>query len=205
MQSMKTGQVTTLGELRAATWAIHQRMEKRIDVKARFSDAGLYCDHLARMWGFCAALESLLDPASVVAVLPDYGSRHKLDSLTRDLLVLGMPLEDIGRLPRCADLPAVPDQCAALGCLYVIEGATLGGRTILPLVERNLGFTAAQGAAFLASYGEGVGEMWRRFGAALEACCSTAARRDGAIAAAVGTFAALEGWLCGHAADLGPG
>jgi len=46
-------------------------------------------------------------------------------------------------------LPACEDTASAFGCAYVLEGATLGGRTLLPLVEARLGLTAASGAEVL--------------------------------------------------------
>jgi heme oxygenase (biliverdin-IX-beta and delta-forming) len=82
----------------------------------------------------------------------------------------------------------------------VLEGATLGGRTLLPLVERKLGLTAMSGAAYLASYGEAVGERWRAFGEALDSYCSTDQNLARAATAAAATFSALEAWLCGDCA-----
>lgn len=148
------------------------------------------------MWGFCATLESLIDPVGACDVLPDYASRRKLESLTHDLTVLGVPLADIHALRRCDTLLLTSDPSAVLGCSYVLEGASLGGRTLLPLIERNLGFTATHGAGFMASYGSEIDTMWRRFGITLEAWCSSDARRDRVVAAAVATFESLEHWLC---------
>jgi heme oxygenase len=101
-------------------------------------------------------------------------------------------------LPECADTNA------AFGCLYVLEGATLGGRSLLPLVRSRLGVDAARGAAFLASYGEEIPIMWRRFGAALDAWCDSTARRARVAEAAAATFARLGDWLCGDAPDSAP-
>jgi heme oxygenase len=84
----------------------------------------------------------------------------------------------------------------AFGRIYVLEGATLGGRTLLPVVASRVGVTAARGAAFLASYGAAVGEMWSRFGFALDAWCDDQARREAAEAAAIATFESLGRWLC---------
>ncbi len=172
-------------------------MEKRLDVKARFARHDHYLAHVRKMWGFCAALESGIDPGALRDALPDYESRRKLPLLTRDLLALGTPAADLSNLSRCMTLPPCGEPAAVFGCLYVIEGASLGGRTLLPLVERNLGLSESNGAAFLASYGPRVDAMWRSFGMALEVWCSTPARTDLAAAAASSTFDALDGWLCG--------
>jgi heme oxygenase len=71
---------------------------------------------------------------------------------------------------------------------------------LLPLVQKRLGLDAANGAAFLASYGDNVVPMWRAFGAALDAWCAAPERRARAAAAAVATFDSLEQWLCRQAA-----
>jgi heme oxygenase len=188
---------SAIAALRGATWPSHQRLEKRLDVKARFSNITAYRDHLEKMWGFCAALEGRLAPELFAEVLPDYPSRRKLPFLTRDLLALGKDLDSIHTLAHCVGLPACPDAASAFGCVYVLEGATLGGRTLLPLVESRLGITAQTGASFLASYGENVTSMWRAFGVALDAWCVDRERTASAARAAVDTFDALEMWLCG--------
>ncbi len=190
--------MSAIAGLRAATWPSHQRLEKRLDVKARFTNADAYRAHLERMWGFCAAIEASLRPESFGGSLPDYETRRKLPLLMHDLLALGARPGDIASLPRCQAVPNAVDPAAAFGCVYVLEGATLGGRTLLPLVESSLGVTAARGASFLASYGEHVGAMWREFGVALDAWCGAPERQVRATLAAIGTFDALAGWLCGE-------
>jgi heme oxygenase len=190
--------VSAILELRSATWSSHQHLEKRLDVKTRFTDPAAYRMHLERMWGFCAAIERRLGEDPFGPSLADFARRRKVPLLTRDLLALGASPESVQRLPACDDIPDCPDPAAAFGCLYVLEGATLGGRTLLPLVQDRLGLTAATGAAFLASYGEDVGPMWRDFGVSLDAWCDTAHRRACASRSAVGTFASLADWLCGN-------
>jgi heme oxygenase len=185
-----------MAQLRAASWPCHQRLERRIDVGARFTDRSRYRLHLEKMWGFCAALEETLDPALLTAALRDYGDRRKVPGLTRDLMHLGRSLDEVACLPRCERLPGCGDTAAALGCVYVFEGATLGGRSLLPLVASNLGFDATHGAAFLASYGEQVGSMWRAFGGAVENCCTQTEERARAVSAAIETFECLGDWLC---------
>lgn len=189
-----------MAALRAATWPAHQQLERRLDVKARFADSSAYCAYLRKMWGFCAALEARLDAQQFGAALPDYERRRKLPLLARDLSALGIAAEAVARLPRCDRLPHCADTSAAFGCAYVLEGATLGGRTLLPLVGMRLGLTAQHGASFLASYGDQTALKWRSFGAALDAWCMHAERTAAAVAAAVSTFESLQYWLCEAAA-----
>lgn len=189
--------MSAIAELRTATWECHQRLEKRLDVKTRFSDRRAYRAHLEQMWGFCAGIESRVGLDAFGDALPDFDKRRKLPLLQQDLTVLGADAERVMRLPRCETLPHCADPAAAFGCVYVLEGATLGGRTLLPLVQSRLGFTAEHGAAFLASYGGEVAAMWRGFGASLDAWCDLPERRSRAAAAAVATFGCLDQWLCG--------
>ncbi|MBS0393615.1 MAG: biliverdin-producing heme oxygenase [Proteobacteria bacterium] len=188
-----------LAALRAATWPCHQRLERRLEVKRRFGERAAYRRHLEQMWGFCAGLECGDAPTVGARVLPDYERRRKLPLLERDLVALGADAGGLAGLPRCGALERCGDAAVFLGRVYVLEGATLGGRTLLPLVERQLGFSAGHGAAFLASYGEDVEAMWRCFGAAVEAGCATPEQRSRAAAAACEAFEVLEHWLCGGA------
>ena len=53
------------------------------------------------------------------------------------------------------------------GCLYVIEGATLGGQIIIKNLNFNLGLTAAAGASFCDGYGAQTGSRWKALCAAV--------------------------------------
>lgn len=183
-------------ELRAATWEWHQRLEKRLDVKRRFADRDAYRGHLLGMWGFCAGLEARWGPEPFGAALPDYASRRKTPLLARDLAALGADPSRPPQPPVCAALPACADVAASFGCLYVLEGASLGGRMLLPLAQQTLGLTAMHGAAFLASYGASVDSMWRTFGDAVNAWCQDPQRRSSAARGAMDAFRSLEQWLC---------
>jgi heme oxygenase len=182
--------------LREATWPSHQRLDKRIDFNARIATVSSYRGHIERMWGFYVSIEAQLASGVLGQWLKDYPARHKVPLLERDILALGAASSAFGVLPRCSFVPACDDPQAAFGCAYVLEGATLGGRVLMPLVETRLGLTVDHGAAFLGSYGSAIGEMWRRFGQALELCCSTQQCRHRAAVSATATFSALERWLC---------
>ena len=49
----------------------------------------------------------------------------------------------------------------AVGCLYVLEGSTLGGQIILRRAAERLGIDADTGAGFFHGYGAQTGAMWR--------------------------------------------
>jgi heme oxygenase len=180
--------------LKEMTWDIHLRLEKRLAVKDRFSNVDSYRTHLSQLLAFQAAAEEQWG-GLLGQVLDDYPIRLKAPLLMQDLEALG------GRSPSSrAEIPRASDPAAALGGFYVLEGATLGGQHLLPIVERKLGLSASHGARYLASYGSEVQPMWRKFRATVEAECATPQARDHAGAMARDTFLALENWLCGDAA-----
>lgn len=185
-----------LEELRAATAHCHRRLEKRMDVGQRFSSAAGYRQYLEVMFGFYAPFEQALSAHPVRSVLTDFAARRKTAWLSDDLAALGVSADCLARLPRCAGIPVCQDEAAALGSLYVLEGATLGGQVLLPMVEQRLRLTRARGASYLAGYGHDTRAMWQRFGSVVESWCDNSARRATAAAAAVATFESLEAWAC---------
>lgn len=86
--------------------------------------------------------------------------RVKLPALQADRHILSLPGEI--NLPADIFVPEVHDQEEALGAMYVMEGATLGGNMIV----RHLKKTAALADLsfhYYGVYGETTGEKWKRF------------------------------------------
>ncbi len=181
---------SAMENLKAATWPIHLRLEKRLEVKRLFSDLAAYRDLIARLEAFHRVAE-LEWAALLEQTLCDFPARRKAPLLANDLEVLGgAPLEGVA-------VPAVTDRASALGGFYVLEGQTQGGRHLLPIVEARLGLSASRGASFFASYGPDVDARWRMFAAVIETHCAASKAKRRAIAAAEFVFLAMEAWLCG--------
>lgn len=186
--------------LKEHTRSLHERVERTVDLPARLRSADCYTSLLTRFYGFYAPLEDRLAAGASAAGL-GFDARRKVPLLRDDLAALGLGEAAILALPRCEHLPAVTDTGDALGCLYVLEGATLGGRVVRRQVEQALGLSPGRGCSFFGSYGEKVGEMWREFCRLLEGyVTSTPGAGDRVVAAAVGTFACLDRWVAGGAA-----
>lgn len=81
--------------------------------------------------------------------------------------------------PAFAPTPFTPDPgfvpyageglARAAGCLYVLEGSTLGSRMIVKLLDQAQQRPAAGASRFFQGYGPATGERWSRLGRELEA------------------------------------
>ncbi len=181
--------------LRRATRASHERLEAIVDITRAARTPEGYRRLLAAMLGFHDPFEAALGRLDWTGAGIDLAARRKSHLIEADLATLGLARADIARLPRCADVPVPDDLPAGFGCLYVVEGATLGGRLILRQVGEDLGLGPDSGAAFYASYGPDVGRLWREFLARLAETCAGEPAAATATEAALATFAALERWL----------
>jgi heme oxygenase len=184
-----------MAELRALTRASRQRLERRLDVRSCFADRPRYRRHLEKLWGIYAGFEDGLDHRLLRDALPDVDARRKAPLLARDLRDLCRTADPLAGLARCSTLPRCEDTSSAFGCLYVLEGGSLGGRALLPLAEGRLGLDAGFGAAFLASYGSRASLMSGRLAAALDGWCVTPERLHRTVKAAVDACNAIGDWL----------
>lgn len=180
--------------LRAATDAIHARLHGlpalRSLAEGRIDRPG-YVALLRRMLGFHAAVEAAL--AEAPSLLPwgiALAERRRSGLIEADLVALGAPPGPVPRAP----LPPLDSAPRALGCLYVTEGSTLGGRQLAVALDGLLPAGEA-GRRFLLGHGARHGELWRGCCAALERCGADPARRAAMLAAAEATFAAFEAWF----------
>jgi heme oxygenase len=183
-------------ELREATRLAHGRLEERVDIESRFRDRAGYIAHLRRLWGFYASFEAALDPRLLDGALPDLELRWKCPLLKKDLECLDPCTDVLDAIPTCSRVPACFDTSQAFGCLYVLEGSTLGAKSLLGVAAASLGVDRSNGAAYLASYGANVPAMWSTFRVALDLWCNTDARLRPAIDSAVLTFDCVADWLC---------
>jgi heme oxygenase len=184
--------------LKRDTQIHHEQIERIVDLPSRLRSRAAYQAVLVQFYGFYVPLEaSLRQIEGLKLVLSDMAVRQKTDLIARDLLALGVPASELPALPHCADLPALPNVAHALGCLYVLEGATLGGQIIARQLAGGLGMTAASGGAFFSGYGPETGPMWRSFNAGLTAYVTTPEREAEVLTAALETFRAFERWLAG--------
>lgn len=200
-----------LDQLREATATAHANLERQFDLKRRTSSLEAYKQILRDFVGFLRPLETRLSAQLGSLRELDMPARCKLALLERDLVTLGDSTSTIDRLPTCDDAPIVDGAASAFGVLYVLEGSTLGGRVIAPLLEQRLGLNAAHGASYFNCYGARVAEMWNAFRHAI--CIFADDQKQAAnvtgsltrqlpipgqiVTTAQETFSTLAGWLSG--------
>ena len=187
---------TLLQTLKAETRPHHERAERAVRLMAPDLTLSGYRRHLEALYGLHAPLEALL-AARLEGRFPELrlSERWKLPLLEADLRTLGHDAASLERLPRLARPPHLPDMPEALGALYVLEGATLGGQLILRHLTRHFEGLPAGSFVFFRAYGEAVGPMWKAFGEALVRACPDPALAPRVVRGAQDTFETFEAWL----------
>jgi heme oxygenase len=188
-----------LEAIKARTLESHIKLEKSA-LLSLFSnkqiDLPSYRLILTLFYGYFHPLEQKLDAiAGIPFYLPDYETRRKSSLLLSDIQALSKQSVTEAALPLCPDLPPVSDEAQAFGCLYVMEGSTLGGKFIARQLRNQLGLTASSGAAFFSGYGEETGLRWKKFQQALQAFSEQTGEQEAIIQSAKQTFGKLDGWI----------
>ena len=184
-----------LPRLKRETQPSHASLERRVDIVNRVRTPSDYRTLLETFYGLYQPLESEIARSvhQIAPWLPDLGNRWRTPSLKVDLRVLGNLCPE--SLP-LASVPAPGSLSATFGCLYVLEGSTLGGQIISRQIGSHLDFMPENGCSFFACHGAETGNMWRKFSDAIEAYAATYPE-DGVIMirAAQDTFGAFVNWF----------
>jgi heme oxygenase len=186
-------------KLKQATQHAHEQIEANTLTASIMQGAASqdqYVQLLQKFLGFYVPVEAAMSKMTEwESIGLNFDQRRKTPLLEKDLRALGVHDQVLETLPHCADLPTIASFPQALGCLYVFEGATLGGQLMTRQLQRLFGFDHETGCAFFSSYGSHVGPMWKAFGAALN---NYAAERDVdqiILDAACTSFTKLDRWL----------
>ncbi|AMV24777.1 Heme oxygenase [Gemmata sp. SH-PL17] len=181
-----------LERLKHDTATQHAAAEQQLDLDNRLRDSAAYAALLGRLYGFYQPLETALGRVDGYEELGiHFEERSKALNLAKDLAALGQAPRSFPLCPA----PQISSLGGALGHMYVLEGATLGGRVISRMVESRLGYTPEHGGAFFASYGDRVGVMWTAFRSALVRFATAPEAEQQLVAAATDTFERFNSWL----------
>ena len=192
----KSSHFPVMALLRAQTAPLHRELEQRLDIFRRVNTVPDYCHVLSRFYGIYSPLERVLWRA--LAPLKQelmLDVRRKAPLISADLSFCGLSNAAIVELPRWQRIPPFPAIPQALGQLYVLEGATLGGQVITRHFRRLLPLKKNAGLSFFYSYGTNVPERWRQFGDIVSSHVRTTAQQDLAVAGAIDTFEMFRWWM----------
>jgi heme oxygenase len=181
--------------LRRETALHHEMLEKQLDLLEPELSLHRYRRVLQSFHGFYAPVEDGLSRLAATAPALGFPLRPRAELLERDLLALGLSDSDIAALPRCDSLPRLSRTEHLAGCLYVLEGACLGGQIIAKAVRDRLPVSNDRGLSFFVGDGSKTRERWQTVLTWLEELARSGADAHGIVASARETFSSLGFWM----------
>ena len=187
---------TILERLKRETRAQHEQIEGAVGILRPDVARADYLGYLTALFGYYLPLETRIrNLRDLHRTVPDLDRRWKASLLECDLRALGLPEAALRELPICRRVPLLGNVSRALGCLYVLEGSTLGGQIIQRMLRARLPGELQSASAFLNCYGPETGSMWRELGHRLTANAASVVDEDDMVAAATETFGTLKDWF----------
>ncbi|RYU93364.1 biliverdin-producing heme oxygenase [Emticicia agri] len=184
-----------LTQLRTQTSTLHSALEQTSLSVALLNEHVAqenYVAYLQKMREIVAFYEAEVFPALNDA-LPDLQKREKLPLIDEDLSYLS---SDISGLPIFSASGEQNSSVGyALGCMYVMEGSTLGGKVILKHISKTLGINPEQGGSYFDGYGDQTGQYWKTFLHILQEYSATHDCDDEIITGAKDTFISIKNYF----------
>lgn len=152
-----------ISKLRIHTSTLHSALEQTPLSVALLDDhvsQDDYLTYLQKMREIVAFYEAKVF-SGLSDTLPDLPKREKLLLIDKDLEYLAP--HALNSTPIKNPVAENPSVAYALGCMYVMEGSTLGGKVILKHISKTLGILPEQGGSYFAGYGEETGHYWKSF------------------------------------------
>lgn len=145
-----------LDRLRVETAAVHHDLEQTLNIVGRLCEPEPRMNLVAAYFRFHLVMENALRPFLEDVAALEFSARCRSSRLSVDLLALGCvpPSHD-------SAIFCVQARAEAMGAFYVVEGSSLGGRTILKELKRRR--VSLEGLSFLDAYGMVTGSLWQSF------------------------------------------
>jgi heme oxygenase len=124
-----------------------------------------------------------------------FDDRFKNKILKKDLCLLGLKPEHFTQLKYCSDLPTLINEGQLLGYFYVMEGATLGGQILLPIIDKIFSPSARKANLYFSGYGDNTRTKWQEFSDHLNKYSKNHHVVLDAIDTAIATFTSFDKWL----------
>jgi heme oxygenase len=175
--------------LKSETHSLHRKLEshplQRLLLSPELTEHALQ-RILQAYLGFYLPLE-----VKLARFIPDVHPTYSFQSphLLRDLIALQTDLQN---LMLCEQLPEVESSSDALGILYVLEGARLGGAVISRHMK---GLLPSLRMHFFVNSGQSLARDWTGFVRLLDSTLVTTSQRSSAVTTASATFTCFALWL----------
>lgn len=192
-----------LTRLREDTASLHHQIEQNRFARALVAQSMTitqYSAYLKKFYGFIKPLEQqIANSPALPALTASLGmeERWKLPWLEHDLRQLGLDETQLEALPICTALPDTSTAAGILGCMYVLEGSTLGGQIIVNKLAQTpeLSAAATDSSRYFNSYGADTRSKWGAFRQALLDAAHSEQEEEQIVDAAKSTFLLLDDWI----------
>lgn len=158
--------MTLQEKLKAQTQSLHSELEQQMfvhDIMQKTLNIEQYkrllaCNYLVH-WFYEEEIFSKLTTATGLSI--DIEKRKKLDSLMLDLN--DVKISELSLQKINFNTIEFKNEYAALGAMYVLEGATLGGSVIIKQLRLNLNFDPSFNFNYYGIYGKELITNWQQF------------------------------------------
>lgn len=151
--------------LKQATHQSHRDIEKNPVLKRLFSKNFRLTDYLLileKMYGYYVPIEKSLENYIHSHQTHGFNYSNKSGLLAQDLMACGLNGNDIDGLALANNTLEIDSLEAFVGCIYVLEGSTMGGQVISKHLIRLFGPDVQKRLAFYQCYGGKVMQQWQQ-------------------------------------------
>ncbi|MET0496672.1 MAG: biliverdin-producing heme oxygenase [Steroidobacteraceae bacterium] len=159
MSNVEVADFPTMHErLRERTNSHHLAAEAALGMERSFASIQNYGALLLRLWGLHAAREQAIRRYDWARAGVRFEQRRRAHWLEEDILAIGLTLPPLPPLTHALGTIEL-----AWGCLYVLEGSSLGAQLILKKALLLPGISRMRGARFFTGHGAATASLWKQF------------------------------------------
>ena len=192
---VRGGASTLHQQLKRETAGAHQLLEAQLGLMEPGLSIHRYQQVLRTFYGFYAPVEASMVRLAAAGPPLGFPLRARCELIESDLHALGLVRRELAGLPRCTDLPRLSCREDLAGCLYVLEGACLGGQVIAQALHQQLGVDKGSGASFFVGDAEATAARWILVLTWLDGLARAGARSEEIVASACATFLTFARWI----------
>lgn len=151
--------------LKQATHQSHRDIEKNPVLKKLFGKNFRLTDYLLileKMYGYYVPIEKSINNYVLSHKIQGFNYSDKSELLAQDLMAFGLSKKAISNLALANNTLEIDSLETFAGCIYVLEGSTMGGQVISKHLIRLFGDDIRDRLAFYQCYGKDVMAEWTK-------------------------------------------